>query len=145
MCGISAQVSNVDVLSFLTESLYNLQNRGYDSSGVSFINNDKIETIKKAFTNDTYCLDLSNKTSNAGIAHNRWATHGNKTDKNSHPHVSNNDKFSLVHNGIIENYLELKEELLTDGYVFKSDTDSEVIVNLIKRFMGYMCFNYRSK
>ena len=134
MCGISAHISNVDVISFLIESLYNLQNRGYDSSGVSFIRNDTIETVKKAFTKESDCLELSNKTSNAGIAHNRWATHGNKTDKNSHPHVSNNGKFSLVHNGIIENYLKLKEELLTDGYVFKSDTDSEVIVNLVQKY-----------
>ena len=139
MCGISAHISNVDVLSFLIESLYNLQNRGYDSSGVSFIRNDTIENIKKASTKETDCLDvlkkeLSNKISFAGIAHNRWATHGNKTDKNSHPHVSNNGKFSLVHNGIIENYLELKEGLLNDGYVFKSDTDSEVIVNLIQKY-----------
>ena len=128
MCGIVATF-NGD----LFEPLKQLQNRGYDSAGVSFVLDNTIECIKYASTQSRSAIEMLNIPDvECGIGHTRWATHGAKTDTNAHPHISNDGKFHLVHNGIIENYLELKMFLMNHGYTFKSDTDSEVIVNLIQ-------------
>jgi glutamine---fructose-6-phosphate transaminase (isomerizing) len=141
MCGIIGILSNSDIniYNFLLESLIQLQNRGYDSSGVCLMNNDFIihkyastkneDSIEKLTNID---VDLNN--TNIGIGHNRWATHGPKNDINAHPHISNNGKFMIVHNGIIENYMKLKKFLIEKGFKFYSGTDTEVIVNLLEYY-----------
>ena len=134
MCGISAFIGNNNAFKRILDSLLQLQNRGYDSAGISVLENGEIITRKHASTNEHTALDLLstyNYESNIGIGHTRWATHGAKTDINSHPHVSFNSNFSLVHNGIIENYQEIKTFLASKGINNKSQTDTEVIVNLI--------------
>lgn len=137
MCGISAFIGNNAIVKIL-ESLKQLQNRGYDSAGICTISESLFANYKYASTESTNALkklqEITNqiKSTNIGIGHTRWATHGAKTDENSHPHLSMNNEFAIVHNGIIENYLDLKEELLQKGYSFKSQTDSEVIVNLLE-------------
>lgn len=139
MCGITALLGE-DSSEIILKSLYQLQNRGYDSAGISTIKNNKYVVTKKASTKDMDALKLlkDNISIHSGsknyIAHTRWATHGKKNDCNSHPHISNCGTFSLVHNGIIENYLELKNFLKDNKYEFKSETDTEVICNLIEYF-----------
>ena len=142
MCGIIALLSLYDdkTINMLLDGLKQLQNRGYDSAGICTMN-DKFSISKYASTKDLDSIknleaNKENlKNSNIGIAHTRWATHGGKTDENSHPHISYNNKVSLVHNGIIENYSSLKLNLEKEGVTFKSQTDTEVISNLI-------AFNY---
>jgi len=138
MCGIAAFIgNNTNAFKEILNALYQLQNRGYDSAGISMIDNNNIITHKYASTTDKSALELLNEfesTSNIGIGHTRWATHGAKTDINSHPHVSHDGKFSLVHNGIIENFQEIKKFLLENGIENVSQTDTEVIVNLISYY-----------
>ena len=142
MCGISAIIGD-NCSTFLIKSLEELQNRGYDSAGISTIirnhNTNSIITTKYVSTKEKTSIEklkntieIHHNNSKVGIAHTRWATHGEKSDINSHPHISNNNTFSLIHNGIIDNYIELKNMLISHGYTFKSKTDSEVIVNLNK-------------
>lgn len=137
MCGIIACISN-NCSTILYEGLIQLKNRGYDSAGICSINKTNEFIINKYASTgniDAYHKlqeHLGNHQDNqVGIAHTRWATHGAKTDINSHPHVSMCGQFSIVHNGIIENYKELKEMLQTNEYVFQSQTDTEVIVQLL--------------
>ena len=135
MCGIIAAIHNsLDIYNIILNGLIQLQNRGYDSAGISIYSDSNLITSKKASTNDRSAIKYlkDNYTSgNIGIGHTRWATHGAKLDINSHPHISNCNKFSLVHNGIIENYKLLSDTLEQNGYIMKSQTDSEVIVNLL--------------
>ena len=136
MCGIIAILSNINIIQNALDGLTQLQNRGYDSAGVSFISNNKLETYKFASTNK---MDSINKlesvvntfNSNNIIAHTRWATHGGKTDINSQPHISYDNEFSIVHNGIIENYKDHKKNLENKNIYSVSQTDSEIIVNLL--------------
>jgi glutamine---fructose-6-phosphate transaminase (isomerizing) len=136
MCGITGYLGNKNCFDYILNGLKQLQNRGYDSAGISSIKNKKIVFNKFASTKEKSALELlekykENYTSSIAIGHTRWATHGPKTDINSHPHNDMYDEFSLVHNGIIENYKELKDFLKKKNYEFKSQTDTEVIVNLI--------------
>tara|TARA_B110000211_G_scaffold138215_1_gene158012 strand:- start:1139 stop:2935 length:1797 start_codon:yes stop_codon:yes gene_type:complete len=136
MCGIIAILSNINIIQNALDGLTQLQNRGYDSAGLSFIDNNKLETYKFASTNKMDSIDklasvVNAFNSNNIIAHTRWATHGGKTDINSHPHVSYDNEFSIVHNGIIENYQEHKKFLEHKKIFSVSQTDSEIIVNLL--------------
>jgi len=146
MCGIFGIVVNKcdNIYNLIINGLIQLQNRGYDSAGLSVINKNTFTVYKYASTNKIdalHKLSLLNfeesKEINIGIGHNRWATHGVKNDTNSHPHLSNDKNFVIVHNGIIENYNELKEKLIKNGYIFYSQTDTEVIINLVE-------YNYKT-
>ena len=143
MCGIFGILTNTKshpIKKIIINALIQLQNRGYDSSGICTLSNNNFEIIKYASTNELSSIDkllslnLQEDDSSLGLGHNRWATHGGKTNTNAHPHISNDKKFVLVHNGIIENYLELKNFLINNGYTFYSQTDTEIIVNLISYY-----------
>jgi len=140
MCGIVGILGDMDAFQTLLDGLYQLQNRGYDSAGISILERGEIATVKYATTDEISALDMIKKSkdkftkSRVGIAHTRWATHGGKTDINSHPHHSFNNLFSLVHNGIIENFQEIRNMLKKRGIQMQSQTDTEVIVNLIAMY-----------
>lgn len=136
MCGIMGYIGEKDTASILLDGLRRLEYRGYDSAGMAVINGriilkkdtGKIEEIHSK-------LNFLDMKGNIGIAHTRWATHGKVTRENAHPHFSNNKKIAVVHNGIIENYQELKRFLASKGFKFYSETDTEVIPNMIEYFM----------
>lgn len=134
MCGIVGYIGKQDGVPFLVEGLKRLEYRGYDSAGLGYVYRGKIEIIKKEGKIAVLESHLPKKFSaRLGIAHTRWATHGGVNDINAHPHLSNNGKVALVHNGIIDNYNSLKKSLEKAGYQFHSETDSEVLVNLIEK------------
>ncbi len=133
MCGIVAYIGYKQAHPILIKGLQRLEYRGYDSSGVSLLNGD-IKTFKtkgKVSELEAF-IEGKDIAGEAGIAHTRWATHGEPNTRNAHPHFSRSKSISLIHNGIIENYAVLKEELVSRGYEFESDTDTEVLVNLIE-------------
>lgn len=135
MCGIVGYIGSQEATSIILDGLQRLEYRGYDSSGIAVLENDNI-TIRRAvgkLHNLRTTVDNTPATGNIGIGHTRWATHGEPTEHNAHPHLSMNGEFVVVHNGIVENYLELREELKAEGIEFRSETDSEVIVQLIER------------
>jgi glucosamine--fructose-6-phosphate aminotransferase (isomerizing) len=149
MCGIFGIVlnnnnnnnNNENIYNLIINGLIQLQNRGYDSAGICVIKNNKFEVNKCASTNKLNAIDKlmsmtdikeSKDNTYIGIGHNRWATHGVKNDTNAHPHLSCDTKFVIVHNGIIENYNEIKQKLIKEGFIFNSQTDTEVIVNLLQ-------------
>ena len=141
MCGIVGYVGNESALPILLEGLGRLEYRGYDSSGVAFIQNQQVKVIKKKGRlkiladelADEGLLDPMHNGIHIGIGHTRWATHGAPSDENSHPHLSTTGRIAVVHNGIIENYLELKKFLIDNGTLFHSETDTEVIAHLVER------------
>ena len=134
MCGIVGYIGDKNACPILIKGLELLEYRGYDSAGIAILNKDIIDVYKKKGKVALLNSFIENKKlfGNIGIAHTRWATHGEPSDKNSHPHLSMSGKISIVHNGIIENYQSIKKVLQGKGYVFKSDTDTEVLVNLIE-------------
>ncbi|MGF7535404.1 glutamine--fructose-6-phosphate transaminase (isomerizing) [Bacillus mexicanus] len=133
MCGIVGYIGRKKAQDHLIAGLSKLEYRGYDSAGIATIqeNQVRVDKAKGRIENLRKILD-SNNQATAGIGHTRWATHGPATRKNAHPHTSNSERFVLVHNGIIENYQELKNEYLTD-VEFQSDTDTEVVVQLMEK------------
>ena len=134
MCGIVGSIGLKHSRKFIIEGLKTLDYRGYDSAGAAF-SNEEIEIFKEVGTVDK--LDSIIPLGQEGrlaIGHTRWATHGKPTIKNCHPHLSYRGEFALVHNGVIENFMELKNKLIGEGITFRSDTDSEVIVNLIELY-----------
>ena len=135
MCGIVAYVGKKDPKQFLIEGLRRLEYRGYDSAGILLANASENQTSKIAGKVNALSKILDEKpeiSAHIGIGHTRWATHGVPNDLNAHPHHSNSGKLYIVHNGIIENYDAIKQELTQRGHTFYSDTDSEVLVNLIE-------------
>jgi len=135
MCGIFAYIGKQNAYPVLIEGLRKLEYRGYDSAGISLFSSETndISTFKKKGKVQDLVNFVGENTPSGklGIGHTRWATHGKPNDVNSHPHQSNNGRLSLIHNGIIENYAVLKKALIQLGYSFSSDTDTEVLVNLI--------------
>lgn len=136
MCGIIGYIGNDEVVPILINGLKKLEYRGYDSTGIAVIENQSIIVKKKKGRIFELESIINNKkiSSKVGIGHTRWATHGKPSDNNSHPHLSSNKKFAVVHNGIIENYLTLKDELIQEGFQFESETDTEVIAHLLEKY-----------
>jgi glucosamine--fructose-6-phosphate aminotransferase (isomerizing) len=135
MCGIVGAVAERPINEILIEGLKRLEYRGYDSAGIAVLDDQGVTTcIKREGKVEALAAAIKEQapTGTTGIAHTRWATHGVPSERNAHPHQSSN-RFSVVHNGIIENHQELREELTADGYKFTSDTDTEVIVHLIHK------------
>ena len=137
MCGIVAYIGSREAETVLLNGLKRLEYRGYDSSGIAVVSGNRVVIDKKKGKVTELEESISNRDvkSNIGIGHTRWATHGPPNDLNAHPHTSSDKKIALVHNGIIENYLELKTYLTNQGYVFESDTDTEVLVKLIEEVL----------
>ena len=133
MCGIIGYIGNLQAAPVLLEGLKRLEYRGYDSAGVAVLNGGDIEVRKCTgrIANLAGLLEREAVHGAQGISHTRWATHGSVTDENAHPHFDQSRKLALVHNGVIENYQALKEELVQEGHVFESETDSEVLTHLI--------------
>ncbi len=133
MCGIIGYVGRQKAVGILIEGLKRLEYRGYDSAGVAIQQNDRIEVAKKAGRVAVLAKEAARHafTGTTGISHTRWATHGGVSDANAHPHLSSDDKIALVHNGVIENYDAIKRFLLTKGFTFHSETDTEVLTNLV--------------
>ena len=137
MCGIVGYTGSQEAAPILLEGLKKLEYRGYDSAGIAVLNDNLIAVSKVTGRIANLCertADGKNCPGTVGIGHTRWATHGAPTDINAHPHMSNDGKFAVVHNGIIENYIALREELIQKGYRFESQTDTEVIVHLIEMY-----------
>lgn len=133
MCGIVGYNGKKNATEIVINGLKKLEYRGYDSAGISLVKDGKLITNKEVgrIKNLEESFDFSSLNSNNAIGHTRWATHGVPSKINAHPHVSNDESIAVVHNGIIENYVELRDELIEKGYDFKSQTDTEVIPNLI--------------
>lgn len=134
MCGIVGYIGSKKAAPILVNGLKKLEYRGYDSAGVAVINDDRLKVIKckgrLAALEEKVSVESIDGT--AGIGHTRWATHGEPNDVNSHPHLSQSGRIAVVHNGIIENYMKLKEFLQSQGYEFVSDTDTEVVAHLVE-------------
>lgn len=137
MCGIVGYIGNDNSIPILLEGLKRLEYRGYDSAGISFIENGEGEVIKKPGKVSELTNEVEKRTIFApiGIGHTRWATHGVPNEINAHPHYNADKSLFLIHNGIIENYATIKTGLIKEGYKFFTDTDTEVLVNLIDRYL----------
>jgi glucosamine--fructose-6-phosphate aminotransferase (isomerizing) len=133
MCGIVGYVGKQKASAIILEGLKRLEYRGYDSAGICILQGGKLDVAKKVGRVENLVKETAKHKLNGttGIGHTRWATHGGVTDANAHPHVSSDGKFALIHNGVIENYSKIKAFLLTKGYTFQSETDTEVLCNLV--------------
>ncbi|HEY0429725.1 MAG TPA: glutamine--fructose-6-phosphate transaminase (isomerizing) [Pyrinomonadaceae bacterium] len=137
MCGIVGYVGNKQVVPLIIDGLRKLEYRGYDSAGIAVVDGSKHLELRRAegkLRNLEECIRLNPLDGNYGIGHTRWATHGRPTEENAHPHRDQSGKVVVVHNGIIENYLTLKERLAAEGSVFKTETDTEVVAHLIGHY-----------
>lgn len=141
MCGIVGYVGQREPLEVVISGLHRLEYRGYDSAGVAFLadNKDRLDVVKSVGKMHRLDEEINRLTPSVtqhttAIGHTRWATHGEPNQRNAHPHLSEDKRFAIVHNGIIENYSDLKNRLIREGFTFKSDTDSEVIAQLIQHF-----------
>jgi len=133
MCGIVGYTGHREAYPVVLKGLKRLEYRGYDSAGVALINNGLNVYKKKGKVQELEDAVIGKDLhSHIGIGHTRWATHGEPSDRNAHPHLSNSGQFAMIHNGIIENYASIKQELISKGYVFHSDTDTEVLLNFIE-------------
>jgi glucosamine--fructose-6-phosphate aminotransferase (isomerizing) len=140
MCGIVAYIGNKEAYPILIKGLKRLEYRGYDSAGVALLDGalniykkqGKVSVLEEYATGKSLGATV-------GIGHTRWATHGVPNDVNAHPHLSGNGKLAIIHNGIIENFADLKESLQEKGHTFQSETDTEVIVHLITDFLQTGC------
>ena len=138
MCGIVGYIGPRDATPLILNGLKRLEYRGYDSAGLAILENSHIEVRRDAGKLHRLVSLVENHpvNGNLGIGHTRWATHGEPNARNAHPHMGSTEEVVLVHNGIVENFLELREELLAEGVVFKSDTDTETIVHLLERYLA---------
>ena len=137
MCGIVGYTGNQSAAPLLLEGLKKLEYRGYDSAGIAVMEDHSIHISKVTGRIANLCEKTEDgrlTPGTTGIGHTRWATHGAPTEPNAHPHASNDGRFAVVHNGIIENYVELRQELTREGYRFESETDTEVIVHLVEMY-----------
>jgi len=134
MCGIVGYIGKSEAYPIVIKGLRRLEYRGYDSTGVAIIQDGKLQVHKKKgkVAELEEAVLGKNLHSHIAIGHTRWATHGEPSDRNAHPHLSNNGRLAMLHNGIIENYAPIKKELISKGYTFKSDTDTEVLLNFIQ-------------
>lgn len=133
MCGIVAYIGPREAYPVILKGLKRLEYRGYDSAGVALLNNGlKVYKKKDRVANLEESLQGKDLHAHIGIGHTRWATHGEPSDRNAHPHTSASGRLAMIHNGIIENYAQLKQELVRKGYTFQSDTDTEVLLNFIE-------------
>jgi len=138
MCGIVGYTGPKQAYPIILKGLQRLEYRGYDSSGVALLKDGTLSVYKKKGKVAELEQEMLNKdtSANIGIGHTRWATHGEPSDRNAHPHRSANGRFAMIHNGIIENYAQLKNELVNKGYTFSSDTDTEVLLNFIEHIQS---------
>jgi glucosamine--fructose-6-phosphate aminotransferase (isomerizing) len=138
MCGITACIADDDVVDALFTGLKNLEYRGYDSSGIATRDGDAVRVVKREGTIDNLETELAvvEPSGTAAIGHTRWSTHGPPTDRNAHPHTDCEGRLAVVHNGIIENYAALREELAARGHAFTSDTDTEVVPHLLEEHLN---------
>jgi glucosamine--fructose-6-phosphate aminotransferase (isomerizing) len=134
MCGIVGYTGSREATPILLDSLKKLEYRGYDSSGIGIINGNELKVFKRKGQISVLESEMPEMKGNLGIAHTRWATHGKPTDKNAHPFSDCTGKFAVVHNGIIENYMDLREGLIKEGHKFSSETDTEVLAHLLEKF-----------
>lgn len=135
MCGIVGYVGKRNANNVLLSGLKKLEYRGYDSCGIATLSGNYLNLFKSTNRIDSLASEITcTENPNIGIGHTRWATHGKVTIENAHPHLDNSKKIVVVHNGIIENYMNLRELLKEKGYKFYSETDTEIIPNLISMF-----------
>src|SRR6476659_733916 len=133
MCGIVAYIGPREAYPVILKGLKRLEYRGYDSAGIYLLNSGlKVYKKKGKVADLEETLQGKDLHAHIGIGHTRWATHGEPSDRNAHPHTSASGKLAMIHNGIIENYAQVKQELLNKGYSFQSDTDTEVLLNFIE-------------
>src|SRR4029079_9658157 len=144
MCGIVGYVGSAEAAPILLYGLRRLEYRGYDSAGIAIVNGDHVQTRKCAgrIAALAKLVDEHPPAGSVGIIHTRWATHGKVTDENAHPHFDASGRIALVHNGVIENYQALKDELIRSGDTnFRSETDTEVLAHLIGKIYDESCAN----
>ncbi|MFC1667301.1 glutamine--fructose-6-phosphate transaminase (isomerizing) [Candidatus Omnitrophota bacterium] len=138
MCGIVGYIGKKNALPVLLDGLRQLEYRGYDSAGICIVRNGEIKIAKRSGKIKDLVFSIKGKKylngARSGIGHSRWATHGAPTNINAHPHFDCSESFAVVHNGIIENFREIKEQLIKEGHIFKSETDTETIVHLVEKY-----------
>src|SRR5689334_20586884 len=137
MCGIVGYVGQREVVPLLMDGLRRLEYRGYDSAGVVAVRDGEFQTVKTEGKLDRLKEKLETQplSGHYGLGHTRWATHGPPSERNAHPMVDSKRRLALIHNGIIENFLPLKKRLMAEGWTFTSDTDTEVVANLISSYL----------